>query len=183
MSAPKSDNATIAARRARLLELLAEGSTQAQAVEVLRSEGFPADRITVWRDVKSFDLETINSESPDMEAYRGMQLAELSDLKEQLKSPLIRSDKKISLALDIIDREITLLGTEAPKKSFRVNANLDSESSSLLMRFKSACAGLADVQMQEVFEFAQKLPRSTASTERDESWFPKKQPKTLEGGQ
>ncbi|HLX83156.1 MAG TPA: hypothetical protein VKR59_04630 [Terriglobales bacterium] len=178
--APKSDNATIAARRARLLELLAEGRTQVQAVEILRSEGFPADRITIWRDVKSFDLETVNSESQDMEAYRSMQLDQLSELREQLKSPLIRSDKKISLALGIIDREITLLGTEAPKKSFRVNASVDPESSSLLMRFKSACAGLSDGQIQEVFDFAQRLPRPTASAQRDESWFPKDQ-KVIEG--
>ena len=54
MRAPKSDTATIEARRHRLLELLAEGNTQAQAADILRSEGFPASTRTIRRDVMSF---------------------------------------------------------------------------------------------------------------------------------
>ena len=43
MSAPKSDTATIEARKFRLQELLAEGKTQREAAEILKGEEFPAD--------------------------------------------------------------------------------------------------------------------------------------------
>src|ERR1700692_2663156 len=102
--ATKSDTATIESRRSRLLELLAEGKNQAQAAEVLQREGFPADRITIWRDVRSFDLANVNANSSEMDSYRSEQLIELSELKAQLVSPLIKPDRKIDLALSIIDR-------------------------------------------------------------------------------
>jgi hypothetical protein len=49
----KSDEATICARKHRLLELLIEGKTQAEAAEILRCEGFPAHPRTIQRDVMS----------------------------------------------------------------------------------------------------------------------------------
>ena len=54
MSAPKSDTATVEARKHRLLELLTEGKTQKQAAKILPSEDFPANIRTVRRDVMSF---------------------------------------------------------------------------------------------------------------------------------
>jgi DNA-binding CsgD family transcriptional regulator len=53
MSAPKSDTATIEARKFRLQELLAEGKTQREAAEILKGEEFPADVRTLRRDVTS----------------------------------------------------------------------------------------------------------------------------------
>jgi hypothetical protein len=127
MSAPKSDNATIESRRAILLELLAEGKNQVQAGEILQGEGYPADPTTIWRDVKSFDLARMNANSSDMDFYRSEQLIELQSLRAGLVSPLIDSKDKIDLALKILDREILILGTEAPRKSLNVNANIDGK--------------------------------------------------------
>jgi hypothetical protein len=121
----KSDNASVEHRRARLLELLSEGKTQSQSAEILRSEGYPADRRTIWKDVKSFDLPQLLVDSEEMQMYRELQLQELQELRDQLKNPALKARDRIALNLEIINVEIRIAGSEAAKKSFRVNANVE----------------------------------------------------------
>lgn len=52
MSGPKSDTATIEARKNRLMELLAEGKSQVEAAEIMRLEDYPASLRTVQEDIR-----------------------------------------------------------------------------------------------------------------------------------
>ena len=175
MSATRSDSAVVEARRSRLLELLSQGKTQAEAADILKAEGFPADRRTIWRDVRSFSLQDANASAFDR--YRADQLLELAELKAQLMDNRIKPDRKVELALSIIDREIKLLGTAAPTKS--IQAHISANDSQPYMDFKRATAGLDDGQLEEVHAFARALPR--VEPEKNEAWFPPAERKAIEG--
>jgi hypothetical protein len=57
--------------------------------------------------------------------YRELQLQELQELRDQLKNPALKARDRIALNLEIINVEIRIAGSEAAKKSFRVNANVE----------------------------------------------------------
>jgi hypothetical protein len=140
MSAPKSDAATIEARKNRLLELLTEGKTQTEAAEQLRLEGFPADLRTVQRDVALFKPQWVGQNKDAVQVYRQQQLDEceadrneLRELKARLVDNLIGPEETIELALKILDRrdkvarrEMDLVGTAAPSK--HITARVDAEN-------------------------------------------------------
>lgn len=131
MTAPKSDTATIEARKNRLLDLLKEGMTQADAAEVLRLEGHPADIRTVRRDVASLRVQWGEENMTQFDQLREQQLqecaedrAELKSLRVMLEDKLLDPIKAVALAIQIVDkrdkvarREMDLAGTAAPTKS------------------------------------------------------------------
>jgi len=130
MSAPKSDTATIEARKNRLLELLAEGKSQVDAAEILRVEGYPADDRTIRRDVRLLRGQWSETNMNQFDAMREQQLREVEEDKADLKSlrdkltAFVDPREVIEWALKIIDRrdsirqtEIKLTGTAAPSKS------------------------------------------------------------------
>src|ERR1700727_4017397 len=92
MTTPKSDTATIEARRHRLLELLSEGRTEAQAAEILRKEGYPASVPTVWRDVRKLSINWRDLNQMEFEEFRGRQFEELQDLKIALTDLQIKPE-------------------------------------------------------------------------------------------
>jgi len=153
----KSDIATIEARRNRLLELLSQGKSEVQAAEVLRAEGFPASHDTVERDVDKLALGWRKTNAEAFEQHRATQLAHLADLREQLVNPAIKPDRKIELALSILDREIELLGTKAPSKS--ITATVNADGTGRFHKFVQAAAGLSEAQLERVFQFAASLER------------------------
>lgn len=161
MSAPKSDQAIIASRRHRLLELLSEGKTKSQCAEILQSEGYPASPNTLWLDFKGLRSQWEDANMDSIGEYRAAQLIELSELKAQLVSPNIPPVKKVELALAIIDREIDLLGTKAATKTITANINTDVDPEQLVgyRRFVYETSGLTTEQVESVYQFARKMLR------------------------
>jgi hypothetical protein len=156
----KSDIATIESRRNRLLELLAEGKSQVEAAEILESEGFPADKRTVQRDVKFMKADWQNSNLSELDRIRQGQLELLQKMREELEFALLRPDRKYDLLLGVLDREISLLGTKAPTKSFNVSASMDVDPEQLVgyRKFVSSTRSLTPGQLEEVYGFIKSLP-------------------------
>lgn len=160
MSAPKSDTATIEARKNRLLELLAEGKSQLEAAEILRREGYPADARTVRRDVVSLKGQWGEQNMSQFEQWRDEHIAELQELRDKLEDPMIKPADKIALALAIIREDSKIKGTVAPSKSITATINSNPEHSTEYLLFREACAGLNNDQLHEVYGFAKKLQRN-----------------------
>src|SRR5580704_13269915 len=123
MAGPKSDAATIEARRHRLTELLAEGRSVNQCFEDLVEDGFPASRTTLWRDVVELrkDWKTANIKNYD--ALREKQMGILLKIEQALLEDLVDPDKaKVWLA---IRKDVSsLLGLDAPSRSVSVSLNM-----------------------------------------------------------
>jgi hypothetical protein len=81
-------------------------------------------KTTAISDKKIFMERLHGDVDSEIHIYRQCQLAELNELRAQLKSPSIKDDRKIELALSILDREADLLGTWAPAKS--ITAHVDA---------------------------------------------------------
>jgi hypothetical protein len=160
MTAPRSDTATIEARRNRLLELLSEGKTEVQASSILRDEGYPASDLTVRRDVQTLAPAWREANLETYSAHAERQFNELVALKSALTDPAISKDRRIVLALQILDREMDLLGTKAPSKS--VTAHI-TNNTAVQYRFLEHAHGLSEGQVEEVFRFMDALPRRTVS--------------------
>jgi hypothetical protein len=82
-------------------------------------------------------------------------------VKAQLVNDKIKPEKKVELALAIIDREIDLLGTKAPAKSIqaRIDAEVDPGQLVGYRRFVRATAGLSDTQVEELYGIASRMTR------------------------
>lgn len=166
MSAPKSDTATIEARKNRLLELLAEGKTQVDAAEILRVEGYPADSRTIQRDVRSLRGQWGEANVNQFELLREQQLREVEEDKAELRSlrekltDFVDPREVIEWALKIIDRrdairqtEIKLTGTAAPSKSISANVSVEQQVIPIeqQLEYLNAFAGLyEDERLEEL---------------------------------
>lgn len=124
MTAPPSDTATIAARQSRLVELLAEGKSQTEAAEILRSEGHPASEPTITRDVRELKVGWTETTIRDFSVSQDGQLARITD-----KWTLIENDASMSGAekhaawARWMRLEMDLLGTSAPTKSIQAHVS------------------------------------------------------------
>lgn len=172
----KSDKATIEARRTRLIELLSEGFSEVQAADILRQEGYPGSDVTIRRDVRTLAPVWGAANAEAFDHYRHKQLAELESLRAELKNEKIKPDRRIDLALSILDREIRLLGTEAPSKAIVGHVR---ENTTIQNRFLEHAHGLSAEQIEEAFRFMDGLPRKRVSIA---DCFPGQQPKLLDAG-
>jgi hypothetical protein len=159
MGGPKSDEATIQARRFRLNELLLAGKTVAEAAEVLRAEGFPASHDTVEKDEKTLAVIWRRDNAEGYAQVLSDQFLWLQELKRDLKSPSIKDGDKISLALSILDREMDLTGTRAPSKTQSTNVNLRMDGTGDFARWRRATVGLSAAQIDTELARLTALPR------------------------
>lgn len=159
MSAPKSDTATIEARKNRLLELLTEGKTQADAAEILRLEGYPADVRTVRRDVMSLKGQWGEQNMSQFEVWRGEHIEELRDLRTKLEDPLIRPAEKVALALAIIREDSRIKGTAAPSKSIHATVN-GPQLDALYLEIRQELIDADDATKQEALLLVRDLVNS-----------------------
>jgi hypothetical protein len=135
MSAPKSDAATIQARRHRLLELLAAGKTQSECSAILIAEGYPAHRRTLWLDIQELQENWVEANAEAYakvtEKYRQAQLEELESLRDELlelkekAKEITDPETQIQLLgalnehnLKILDREMRLIGSDKSPSRF-----------------------------------------------------------------
>jgi hypothetical protein len=159
MSAPKSDAATIEARKNRLLELLAEGKSQLEAAEILRREGYPADVRTVRRDVVSLKGQWGEQNMSQIEQWRDEHIAELRELREKLEYPLIRPAEKIALALTIIREDSRIKGTAAPSKSIHATVS-GPQLDALYLEIRQELLDLTDDDKQEALFLMREFAKS-----------------------
>lgn len=165
MSGTKSDASTIASRQSRLMELLAEGRTQAESALVLMSEGYPAHPQTIWRDIKQLKVEWSANNSEAFTALRQSQLRILEKIEESLIKGSI--DAETSRAWTGIRKEIgQLLGLNAPNRSVSAHVSVDADPSKLIgyRLFVRETQGLDSSQLEEVFAFARGLKRNLTVT-------------------
>lgn len=168
-----ANKAKTAERRSRLVELMRAGVNKVEASEVLKNEGYPASPATLRRDVSKHlapKWDAMNNE-----AFREYQLNELWQLREQLSNPAIKPDRRIELALAILDRQIRLAGTEAASKSIVAHVR---ENTAVQYRFLEHSHGLSAEQIEEVFSFMDSLPRPKKMSIAD--LFPTQQPQLAE---
>lgn len=79
--------------------------------------------------------------------HRDRQLTELLELKGALENSAIKADRRIELALSILDREMKLLGTAAPTK--HINANFSGPKlDALYLDVREILLDLEDAEKQ-----------------------------------
>lgn len=154
----KSDNATIEARRNRLLELLSEGKTETQAGEILRAEGYPASHDTVERDVDALAPRWRAENASAFEQYRENQFSRITAKWAEIENDASMSGaEKHAAWARWMKLEMDLLGTAAPSKS--ITAHVKNDGNGRFHKFVQTAAGLSEVQLEQVFQFAASLGR------------------------
>jgi hypothetical protein len=154
----KSDRATIEARRNRLIELLSEGNDEAQAGEILKSEGFPASPDTVGRDVDELAPKWRAENASAYEQYRKNQFTRITAKWAEIENDASMSGaEKHAAWARWMKLEMDLLGTAAPSKS--ITAHVKTDGTGRFHKFVQSAAGLTEAQLEQVFKFAASLER------------------------
>jgi hypothetical protein len=177
MAGPKSDRVTIEARRNRLIELLSEGKTAAEAATVLRSEGFPASHDRVEADIDALLPALQRQNADDMNVYISNQYVELQALKLACHNGSIKPDRAIELLLGIMDREMKLLGTAAPTRSESKQTTVKVSASPESMRtWQRALYELRNIREAKLPIFWERVRPTIAELEEheviDASYYP-----------
>jgi hypothetical protein len=167
MAGPKSDAATIEARRHRLTELLADGRSVSQCFEDLVEDGFPASRTTLWRDVVELrkDWKTANVKNYD--ALREKQMNILLKIEQALLEDLVEPDKaKVWLA---IRKDVSsLLGLDAPSRSVSLSLDMKNvEDMSTGELWMNMAEGLSSERHQRVVEFIMQMQDEQSGHQTD----------------
>lgn len=149
MGIRKSDPET-AHNTARAQELNKAGLNQTETARVLG-----VHQSTVSRNLAK--AAKFMKDKDAIEIHQAEQYIWLQELKMQLSLPGIKNDRRIELALSILDREMKLLGTAEPSKS--ITAHVNADGNGRFHRFVTAAAGLSDAQLEQVFQFALNIPR------------------------
>jgi hypothetical protein len=163
----KSSIDVITKRRDRLLELLDLGKTQAEARDILKDEGFPADRNTIWRDLEALKVEWKQANVEDFEVLRNKQLAILETIEKvnwmgTVPAETIREARMLRKDIS------SLLGLDAPTKS--VSASVSMDEPDWVADFRLAAQGLTEEDFPQIWEFMRNLPRKPRVI--DASCFP-----------
>src|SRR5579872_3882199 len=113
---PRGDKTSKAQQEKRQLLLVTELQGNPKATHDELSQKLGVSAATVKRDLACLYDALKERSGNAVDDYREQQLAELSLLKSTLTDQSIKADRKVELALSIIDREMRLMGTEAPKR-------------------------------------------------------------------
>lgn len=119
----RSSDALIEQRRKRLLELKKNGVSVVDAEKILTAEGFPADRVTLQRDLKKL-RETL-AESNDVE-FAAL-VRELIDVRIRALEELWAGELPPDVANSInslVEGISRLTGSNAPARSMALRMNL-----------------------------------------------------------
>jgi len=142
-----------AARRAKALELLNAGVDRTAIREELN-----ISRTTFWRDLQAIEARYIDGSVEDVKKFKAAQLAALMRLEEATIKGEVDPTTAQAL-IRIRDSVAKLLGLNAETKHLRVNVNASANQTGRFHKFVTHVAGLSDAQLDEVFRFADSLPR------------------------
>src|ERR1035441_708992 len=144
---------------AREHRLVALGRYRAERIPLWKyAEDFGIARRTAQGDQAEYIRRLVAMSNDAIDFERSRVLHELADLKMDLRDPTISADKKVALALGIIDREVDLLGLNAPTKSIHAHIG-ETDSTGRFHQFITAASGLSDEQLTTVFQFAKAIQR------------------------
>jgi hypothetical protein len=158
----RSSAALIEARRTRLLQLKQEGKTIIEAEEILQGEGFPADRVTLWRDLKGM---MVKFEASNSQAY--LQLKQEQDtILRRMEELLVTEqvDPEVAREWRAIRKDISeLWGLDAPNKSVTAHIDADIDPAKLVgyRKFLYHTRHLSEADVNaKVFPYCDSLPPS-----------------------
>lgn len=168
MSAPKSDTATIEARKNRLLELLSEGKNQTEAADILRQENYPADLRTVQRDVSSLRGQWGETNMSQYELLREQQLTRITEKWAEIDKDQTMTGAEKHLAWSRwMKLEMDLCGTAAPTKSIHATVK-GPQLDSLYLDIREVLLDLDDEAKHEALilmrEFARQRKKPVVIT-------------------
>jgi hypothetical protein len=135
----RSSAALIEKRRTRLLEIKQQGKTTIEAEEILTAEGFPADRVTLWRDLKGMMIK--------LEANNGETYLQL----KQEQNTILRRMEEL-LITEQVDPEVAR-EWRAIRKSISANVNVEQQVIPIeqQLEYLNAFAGLyEDERLEEL---------------------------------
>jgi hypothetical protein len=113
-------------RLVRIAQLRQQRTPPDQAVELYMEE-FGVCRATYFNDRKEFVKRLRGATDDEVQAYRTAQLEELDELREVAKDATISKSKRVELILAILDREIDLVGSNAPSRSQSTSVNINAD--------------------------------------------------------
>jgi hypothetical protein len=157
----KSDRSTVESRRNRLLELLSEGKSEAQAAEVLRAEGYPASHDTIGRDVDALVPKWRAENASAFEQYRENQFARITAKWAEIESDASMSGAEKHAAWARWMRlEMDLLGTNAPSRSIQAHVSSSAQLDPLYLDVRSVLQSLEEADQQAGLELLRDFARS-----------------------
>ena len=159
-----NSRAHIEARRAKVMEGMEQGLTQADLVDELQ-----VSRSTLWRDLAALRERWSGEADQSFAEYRKKQMEVLELIEEAIVGGLILPE--VANAWRAVRADISkLLGLDQPTRHVTARVNVDADPPAL--RLKQAVGGLDDDQLEEVARFAASLARKPAV--KGEDWFPAK---------
>jgi hypothetical protein len=168
----KSSAALIEKRRGRLLELKQQGKTTIEAEEILTSEGFPADRVTLWRDLSKLREGFSIANRQEFSTYVQEQIALLTQVIEELWEGSLPPETANSIR-GLMDSIARLTGSNAPTKS--IHATVPVEHSQELLEYREAFAGLYEDERYEELARVKARKRTCRVTITADGWGRAKQ--------
>ena len=146
-----SSKVTVRRRQAEIIDLVAEGMSQTEIAEELG-----VHRTTIYRNTLPLEIDWANAN-----------LAKLAPFKKKLVENIA------ARAVDVLNGEIEpdvanawkglmselakVVGLYEPTKS--ITAHINADPTGRFHKFVTAAAGLTDLQLEQVFEFARNLQR------------------------
>jgi hypothetical protein len=170
----RNSGATIEARRAEVAAAVT-GSEQVGMTNLAAALG--VSRQTLWRDLQAIEGRYVEGSKDDVATFKKSQYDALMRIESATAEGSIPAEVANAL-VRVRDSVARLLGLNAPERS--ITATISADTSPMFLRFKKHCSGLSDEQLEQVYQFAQSLPRIRAEAARDASWFPAPEPKLLE---
>jgi len=163
-------------RRARLIAAPADATVGTLASELSVSKR------TIFRDLQTLRQQLNAQNLTEYEKRRDAHEQELQLMLDHLLQSEELDDAELGKLFREYKADIAKLrGLNAESRA--VVAHVSQSGDLAYLRFKKAVADLSDVQLEDVLDYAAKLPREPRVTVRDASWFPEPEPKLLTGGE
>lgn len=150
----KTSKASRADRQARAVKMMNEGVSSTAIAKALG-----VSRVTFWRDLQAIEARYVQGSEDDVKQFKRAQYAALTRLEEAVIKGEVPHEVGNTI-VRIRDSVAKLLGLNAPTLSYQKRENVNPEHSAEYLLFREACAGLDEVQMQDVYAFAKSIQRN-----------------------
>src|SRR5579859_6814695 len=154
----RSSAALIEKRRTRLLELKQEGKTTIEAEDILKAEGFPADRVTLWRDLSKLRDGFNITNREEFATYVQEQVALLTQAIEEVWEGSLPPEAANSIR-GLMDSIARLTGSNAPTKSIHATVK-GPQLDALYLDIRQELLHLGDKDKHEALLLMREFARS-----------------------
>jgi hypothetical protein len=154
----RSSAAFIEKRRTRLLELKQQGVSTVEAEEILKAEGYPADRVTLWRDLTGLRKQFNASNREEFSQYIQEQVTLLTQAVEEVWSGELPPEAANSIGR-LMDSIARLTGSNAPTKSIHATVK-GPQLDALYLDIREVLLDLSDVDKEEALQLMREFAKS-----------------------